>query len=194
MPPLRCVLAAASERVEPGSTGRSTITSVVNGTQDVDFTSLVVTPRALAFTSILGDPAEEWATPAVGFGLAPGVYTLTLTGTNSASMGSDAGNLALTPGLPAAVPSPTTTPCCLPVSGSSAFSRAAAPDRRRLDIEAGPVRCSWADDAALADVGLRQQHRLRRSPSGVDRFHRSRPAPTASAAELADRDDRGETG
>jgi len=145
MPPLRCVLAAASERVEPGSTGRSTITSVVNGTQDVDFTSLVVTPRALAFTSILGDPAEEWATPAVGFGLAPGVYTLTLIGTNSASMGSDAGNLALTPGLPAAVPEPKITPCCLPVSGSSAFLRAAtAPDRRRLDIEAGPARCSWA--------------------------------------------------
>jgi hypothetical protein len=79
---------------------------VVNGTQDVDFTSIVVTPGALAFTSNLGDPVEVWATPAVGFGLAPGVYTLTLTGTNSASMGSDAGNLALTPGLPAAVPEP----------------------------------------------------------------------------------------
>jgi PEP-CTERM motif len=94
--------------VATSSTFNGSITSVVNGTQDVDFTSIVVTPGALAFVSMLGDPVELWATPAVGFGLAPGVYTLTLTGTNSASMGSYAGNLAVTPGLPALVPEPET--------------------------------------------------------------------------------------
>jgi hypothetical protein len=94
--------------VTTASTFNGSITSVLNGTQDVDFTSILVTPGALAFASILGDPVEVWATPAVGFGLLPGVYTLTLTGTNSASQGSYAGNLALTPGLPLAVPEPET--------------------------------------------------------------------------------------
>jgi hypothetical protein len=89
--------------VVTASTFSGSITAVVNGTQDVDFTSIVVTPGALAFTSVLGDPAELWATPAAGFGLTPGVYTLTLTGTNSASRGSYGGNLALTP-----VPEPET--------------------------------------------------------------------------------------
>jgi hypothetical protein len=83
------------------------ITSVLNGTQDVDFTSIALTPGALTFASVIGDPVEVWATPAVGFGLTPGIYTLTLTGTNSTSMGSYAGNLALTPGVPSvAVPEP----------------------------------------------------------------------------------------
>ena len=94
--------------VTTASTFNSSITSALNGTQDVDFTSIVVTPSALAFASVLGDPVEVWATPATGFGLTPGVYTLTLTGTNSASMGSYAGNLALTPGLPLGVPEPET--------------------------------------------------------------------------------------
>ena len=94
--------------VTTGSTFNGSITSALNGTQDVDFTSIVVTPGALAFASLLGDPVEVWATPAAGFGLVPGVYTLTLTGTNSASMGSYAGNLALTPGLPVAMPEPET--------------------------------------------------------------------------------------
>ncbi|MDN3923285.1 FxDxF family PEP-CTERM protein [Roseateles violae] len=88
------------------ATFNGSITSAVNGTQDVDFTSIVLTPGSLAFTSVLGDPVEVWAAPAVGFSLSPGVYTLTLTGTNSASMGSYAGNLALTPGSPTLVPEP----------------------------------------------------------------------------------------
>ena len=93
--------------VTTGSTFNSSITSVVNGTQDVDFTSIVVTPGALSFASVLGDPVEVWATSTAGFGLTPGVYTLTLTGTNSASVGSYAGNLAVTPGLPpTSVPEP----------------------------------------------------------------------------------------
>ena len=91
--------------VTTSSIFNSSITAVVNGTQDVDFTSIVISPGALAFASLLGDPVELWATPAAGFGLLPGVYTLTLTGTNSASMGSYAANLALTP---ASVPEPET--------------------------------------------------------------------------------------
>jgi hypothetical protein len=93
--------------VTTASTFNGSITTVVNGTQDVDFTSIVVTPGALSFASVLGDPVEVWATPAAGFGLTPGVYTLTLSGTNSASIGSYAGNLAVTPGLPPnSVPEP----------------------------------------------------------------------------------------
>ena len=93
--------------VTTASTFSGSITSVVNGTQDVDFMSIIVTPGALSFASVLGDPVEVWATPAAGFGLTPGVYTLTLTGTNSASVGSYAGNLAVTPGLPStSVPEP----------------------------------------------------------------------------------------
>ena len=93
--------------VTTASTFSGSITSVVNGTQDVDFMSIVLTPGVLSFASVLGDPVEVWATPAAGFGLTPGVYTLTLTGTNSASVGSYAGNLAVTPGLPStSVPEP----------------------------------------------------------------------------------------
>ena len=93
--------------VTTASTFNGSITSVVNGTQDVDFMSIVLTPGVLSFASVLGDPVEVWATPAAGLGLTPGVYTLTLTGTNSASVGSYAGNLAVTPGLPStSVPEP----------------------------------------------------------------------------------------
>ena len=93
--------------VTTASTFNGSITSVANGTQDVDFMSIVLTPGVLSFASVLGDPVEVWATPAAGFGLTPGVYTLTLTGTNSASVGSYAGNLAVTPGLPStSVPEP----------------------------------------------------------------------------------------
>ena len=89
--------------VTTASTFSGSITAVVNGTQDVDFASIVVTPSAQAFVSLLGDPVEVWATPAAGFILSAGLYTLTLTGTNSASVGSYAGTLALTP-----VPEPET--------------------------------------------------------------------------------------
>lgn len=79
------------------STFTGSITSVVNGTQDVDFTSIVLTPGSQAFVQLLGDPVEVWATPAAGFTLTPGVYTLTLSGTNSPSIGSYGGNLAVSP-------------------------------------------------------------------------------------------------
>ena len=76
----------------------------MNGTQDVDFSSIVIAPGALGFVPVLSDPFELWATPGAGFVLSPGVYTMTLTGSNSASMGSYAGNVGLTP-----VPETSTT-------------------------------------------------------------------------------------
>jgi len=77
------------------------LTAVVNGTQDVDFTGIVLTGPSGSFswTMLLNDPVEVWSSSAT---LAPGTYTLTLTGSNSASMGSYGGNLAVTP-----VPEPT---------------------------------------------------------------------------------------
>ena len=79
------------------------VTTAVNGTQDVDFSFIgIVGPAGVyAFTSLLGDPFETWGLPAT---LVPaGSYTLTLIGTNSASMGSYSGNLGVT-----AVPEPET--------------------------------------------------------------------------------------
>ena len=115
--------------VTTSSTFNASITTAVNGTQDVDFTSIVVTPGALSFVSLLGDPVEVWATPAAGFGLTPGVYTLTLSGTNSASMGSYGGNLALTPSGPTTpVPEPESYALLLAGLGMVALLR-----RRRRD-------------------------------------------------------------
>jgi hypothetical protein len=48
------------------------VTGLVNGTQDVDFTSIVLTPGALNFLPVLGDPVEVRATPSAGFVLSPG--------------------------------------------------------------------------------------------------------------------------
>jgi hypothetical protein len=127
----------------PGSTGLSTITSVVNGTQDVDSRASLshqarwLSHRSSAILSRCGPRPCRLC-------LAPGVYTLTLTGTNSASMGSDAGNLALTLGFPRSARARNYA-MLLAGLGIVAFLRAAAaPDRRRLDIEAGPACCSWA--------------------------------------------------
>ena len=47
--------------------------------------------------SMSGDPVELWATAAAGVTLGAGTYTMTLMGTNSAAIGSYAGNLALAP-------------------------------------------------------------------------------------------------
>jgi hypothetical protein len=87
------------------STFNGSVTSVLNGSQDVDFTSISLSGPGgvFAFTGLLGDPVELWAVPAGGFALSAGLYTLTLTGTNSAAMGTYAGNLAVSP-----VPEPAT--------------------------------------------------------------------------------------
>lgn len=81
------------------STANGSVTAVVNGTQDVDFSSIVITGPGGSFSFSLTnpDPVEVWALPASGATLSAGTYTLTLTGTNSASIGSYAGNLAVTP-------------------------------------------------------------------------------------------------
>jgi len=74
-----------------------TVTSVVSGTQDVDFTSISVTGAGgpFTFTQVAMDPFETWALGSVA--LAAGTYTLNLMGSNSASIGSYAGTLGVTP-------------------------------------------------------------------------------------------------
>ncbi len=73
------------------------ITSVVSGSQNLDFTSIVVSgPSGLfSFTSLLPDPFEVWGLPATL--LAPGAYTLTLSGMNSPAVASYGGNIAVSP-------------------------------------------------------------------------------------------------
>ncbi|HLL12721.1 MAG TPA: FxDxF family PEP-CTERM protein, partial [Rubrivivax sp.] len=73
------------------------VTSVVSGTQDIDFTSISVTGTGgpFPFMMALADPFETWTRASVA--LAAGTYTLTLTGTNSSSIASYAGTLGVTP-------------------------------------------------------------------------------------------------
>ena len=75
------------------------ITAVVGGTQDVDFSSITITgpSGSFAFSMINPDPVEVWALPGAGVTLGAGSYSLTLLGSNSASMGSYGGNLAIAP-------------------------------------------------------------------------------------------------
>ena len=100
------------------SIANGSITGVVNGNQDVDFTSIVISGPGGPFnyTLLLPDPVEVWATPAAGFTLGAGAYTLTLTGTNSASIGSYGGNFAVTP-----VPEPQTLALMLAGLGAVGF-------------------------------------------------------------------------
>jgi PEP-CTERM motif len=100
------------------SFANASITSVVNGGQDVDFTSIVLTGPSGPFTltSVSGDPVEVWATPGTGFNLAAGTYTLTLSGNNSAGIGSYAGNLAVSP-----VPEPQSLALALAGLGAMGF-------------------------------------------------------------------------
>lgn len=79
------------------------VSSVVNGGQDVDFTSLTLTGPTgpLTFAQISFDPFEIWTISTAT--LSPGAYTLTLIGTNSVAVATYAGNIAL-----AAVPEPET--------------------------------------------------------------------------------------
>jgi hypothetical protein len=90
------------------SVANASVTAVVNGNQDVDFTSIVITGPAgsFAFNLLNPDPVELWALPAAGALLSPGTYTLTLTGSNSAAIGSYGGNIAVSVAAP--VPEPET--------------------------------------------------------------------------------------
>ena len=94
------------------------VTSVVSGNQDVDFTSIIVSGPAgnFGFTMVLPDPVEVWALPGSGAMLTAGNYILTLTGTNSVGIGSYAGNLAVT-----AVPEPETLALMLAGIGAVGF-------------------------------------------------------------------------
>lgn len=86
-----------------GSTVSGSITSALNGLQDVDFSfiGIIGTSGVYSFTSRLADPFETWGLNSV---LIPaGDYTLTIIGTNSPAAGSYAGTLAAT-----AVPEPQT--------------------------------------------------------------------------------------
>ena len=117
------------------SLANSSVTAVLNGTQDVDFTSIVISGPAgnFAFSLLLPDPVEVWALPVVGAMLTPGAYTLTLTGVNSAAQGSYGGNIAATPvgeATPTS-PMPETATYVLLVGGLGALGFVASRRRRR---------------------------------------------------------------
>ena len=103
------------------SVANGSVTAVVNGGQDVDFSSIVITGPAgsFGFNLLNPDPVELWALPAAGALLSPGSYTLTLTGTNSAAMGSYGGNIAVSVAPP--VPEPETYALLLAGLGALGF-------------------------------------------------------------------------
>ncbi len=76
------------------------ITSVVNGGQNIDFSSITLTgPSGLfSFAKISNDPFEAWtiSTPL----LSVGSYTLTLLGMNSPAIGTYSGDIALSASVP----------------------------------------------------------------------------------------------
>lgn len=85
------------------SIANASLTSVVNGAQDIDFSVIALTgpSGAFSFSQVLADPFETWALSSAL--LTPGAYTLSVIGTNSAAVASYGGNLAVT-----AIPEPQT--------------------------------------------------------------------------------------
>lgn len=83
------------------STLTAALVSVVNGGQDVDFTSITLTgPSGLfTFASVASDPFELWTISTTL--LAPGSYALTVLGINSPAIATYSGNIAIS-----AVPEP----------------------------------------------------------------------------------------
>lgn len=100
------------------STFNGSVTSVVNGNQDVDFAYIALSGPSgvFSFTQLSADPVEVWASPVAGVSLAAGTYTLSLIGTNSAGIGSYAANVAVTP-----VPEPETLALFLAGGGVLGF-------------------------------------------------------------------------
>jgi len=117
------------------SLANSSVTAVLNGTQDVDFTSILLSGPAgiFAFSLLNPDPVEVWALPAAGALLTPGAYTLTLTGVNSAAQGSYGGNIAASPvGDPTPTsPMPEPATYAMFVAGLGALGFIASRRRRR---------------------------------------------------------------
>ena len=85
------------------SVANASITSVVNGLQDIDFSFIALTGPSgvFSFTQVLADPFETWALSSVT--LAPGAYTLSVIGLNSSAVASYGGNIGVT-----AIPEPQT--------------------------------------------------------------------------------------
>ena len=108
------------------------VTSVVNGGQDVDFSSITLTgPSGLfSFAKLSSDPFEIWTMPTTSL-LAAGSYSLTLLGLNSAAIGTYSGDVALS-AVPAPVPVPMPEPesYALMLAGLGAIGLAVS--RRRL--------------------------------------------------------------
>ncbi len=101
-----------------GTIANGSVTSVVNGNQDVDFSSITVTGPSGSFSFFpqLLDPVEVWALPAAGALLFPGTYTITFAGLNSAGGASYGGNFAVTP-----IPEPETLALMLAGLGAVGF-------------------------------------------------------------------------
>ncbi|MDQ2780905.1 MAG: FxDxF family PEP-CTERM protein [Pseudomonadota bacterium] len=103
----------------------SSITSVVNGNRNLNFSSITLTGPAglFSFNKTLGDPFELW-TLQTGT-LAPGSYSLTLLGLNSSSPASYGGNVSIS-----AVPEPETY--ALMLAGVGVIGFVATRRRRRV--------------------------------------------------------------
>lgn len=71
------------------------VSSAANGSQNVDFNSLILTgpSGSFSFAKVLADPFETWAISTSL--LDPGNYTITQNGTNSAGIATYAGNITL---------------------------------------------------------------------------------------------------
>ncbi len=95
----------------------ASVTSVVNGAQDIDFSSLTVAGPggSFSFTQLLGDPVETWALAATP--LSAGSYTLSVEGMNSPAAASYGGNIAVS--IVGTVPEPATA--VLLLAGFGAF-------------------------------------------------------------------------
>lgn len=81
----------------------ASITTIVNGAQNIDFSSITLTgPSGLfSFNQLLGNPVEVWSLSTGP--LSAGSYAITLLGVNSPSIASYGGNVAVT-----VVPEPET--------------------------------------------------------------------------------------
>ena len=124
------------------------VSSSVAGGQDVDFTSLVLTGPSgpQSFSLINPDPFEIWT---IGTGvLAPGSYTLTASGSNSAAIGTYAGTIALSatgPVPPGSVPVPGSWALILMGLGVSLWASRRRTNRTVCIAHAGSVADFRAD-------------------------------------------------